>query len=216
MATLADLYPEISVETPRCGRLQIERAMQATLRHFCFETHFWQHDIDPLTLLPFIAASPDTYLYEMTLPEDTEVIAIRNFIYDGKDLAMQSPSWLTDRLGNWRERTGEPWYYLMLSDRRVRFGPASDKVRPMAITGRVVLRPSRRAINFSDDLMEYDQGLIKGALSRLLLMGKKPWSDPGRAKICQMEYMEAVSQAKYQAMKEFSDGAEERSLRSWV
>lgn len=216
MAQLSDLTPEIAVETPQCHRKQVERALQATLRHFCWETHFWQVDIPAITLLPFNEWSPQTYTYELEVPEGTEVLAVRFLVYEERELLMKSVDWLSEHLGPWRTMTGKPRYYFMLSDRRVRLVPASDKVEPIAVDGRVVLRPTRAAQTFGDDLMVYDQGLVSGALSRLLMMGRKPWTDLGRAKSCLAEYNEAVSQAKYEVIKDFSDGPEVRVQRSWL
>ncbi len=216
MATLNDLIPEICIETPKCHVGQIRMALQHTLRDFCRQTHYWQHTIEPITLLAFDERVPSTYLYEIPIPPDTSILGIRQLLYQGQAMPLKSTDWLDGSLGNWRHRSGEPWYVLSMSDRRVRFVPGSDAVRPQAVTGAVVLEPARRSNAFGDDLLHYDQGLIHGTLARLLLIGNRPWTDPARAQSCQIAYLDAVSDAKFHVLKDFSDGAETREQRSWL
>ncbi len=216
MYNLDDLIPEIHVEVPNCHNGMIRKSLQATLRHFCKETYYWQFELPDITLLPFNAQAPDTYLYALDVPAETEVIAIKQLLYQNRPLLMKSTEWLNENLTDWRQQTGDPQYYLQLSDRRVRFVPASDEVKPIAVAGTVILQPTRSASQFSEDLMQYDQCLINGTISRLLSMGNKPWSDTDRAQICQGEYIEGVSQAKHMVMRDFSTGYETMAKRSWL
>lgn len=216
MANIDELIPEVHVETPKCHTGIIKKNLQATLRHFCKETYYWQHEIPDITLLPFNEQAPETYLYTLELPDHTEIIAIKELIYQNRPLLMKSTHWLNDEMPDWRTQTGDPQCYIQLSDRRVRFVPASDEVKPIAIAGHVILQPTRHAEEFSDDILQYDQCLINGALARLLSMGKKPWTNQRRAQVCQLEYVEGVSQAKHMAMRDFSTGYETMARRSWL
>ena len=215
MASLDDLLPEILVECEECSRTQAQRAVQATLRDFCRETHYWHESIPPITLLSFNASASGTYIYRLDIPDDTEVLDVLDFVYNGDPLKMVSVAWLDERLPKWRESTGDPRYYLMMSDRTVRFVPHSDEVQPVAVTGEVVLMPARRSDHFTDDLLEYDQGLIQGSLSRLLPM-KKPWMNMARAQMCQMQYREAISMARLDVMRSFSHGPEVAVKKTWL
>lgn len=215
MATLNDLLPEVLVECDECSRIQAERAMQATLRHFCRETHYWHSTMPPITLLPFNISAVGTYLYTVEVPPDTDLLDVQEFVYNGELLQPVSVSWLDETLPKWREMTGNPRYYLMMSDRAVRFIPHSQEVQPVAISGEIVLMPSRRSENFSDDLLEYDQGLINGTLFRLLPM-KKPWMNTQRAQLCKMQYDESVSLARLDVMRSFSHGPEMAVTKSWL
>lgn len=215
MATLDDLLPEVLVECDACSRPQAQRAMQATVRHFCRETHYWHMDIPAITLLPFNESASGTYLYTLEVPEDTQVLNIIEFIYQGDPLKPVSVAWLDENANQWRGSTGEPRYYLMMSDRTVRFVPHSESVQPIAVTGQVVLMPTRRSEEFSDDLLEYDQGLINGTLFRLMSM-QKPWMNMNRAQLCKLQYDEAISVAKLDVMRSFSHGPEMAVKRSWL
>lgn len=216
MAKLPDLSPEVAAETPECPIGQINKALINTIRDFCWQTYYWQHDMDAITLLPFNKQASGTYIYTLPVPVNTELIAVPTLIYNDKPLVMKSPSWLDENMYNWRLATGEPCYYLMMSDKQVRFVPASDQVRPVSVTGTLILQPTRVTNEFDDRLMEFDQAIINGALARLMLIPKKNWSNTRRATVCEAVYQEGIGRAKFKVLKGFSDGAETIERRSWI
>lgn len=215
MAELKDLYPDIRIEVDGCPVSVMDRAIRQTLRGFCRETWYWLHPVEPLTLQPFVAAAPSTYLYELDTPEDAEVIAVDELVKEGRVLPMRSDAWLDERVPGWREQAGDPQYYLMLTTKTVRFVPASDRVAPMAITGRMVLMPTKQAVTFGDVLMDYSDALAEGVLSRLLQMNK-PWANGPRAQSALNRYVDAVSDAKAKVMQRFNTEVETICQRSWI
>lgn len=216
MATISDLAPEVRVDVPECSGRQISNAIIHTIRHFCWQTHYWQQTMTPITLLPYNDSAPSTYIYDIPVPDGTELITVKELVYEGKPLRQHSPSWFDEHIPSWRTTSGEPEYVLQLSNRNVRFVPASDEVRPIAITGTLVLRPTRASTEFSDDLMEWDQALINGSLARLLFMNKKAWNNTRKAAACEMAYNEAVSQCKMDVLREFSNDPETVVHTSWL
>ena len=64
--------------------------------------------------------------------------------------------------------------------------------------------------------MEYDQAIINGALSKLLLIPNKKWSNPRRATVCDALYQEGIGRAKFMVLKGFSDGPETIERRTWL
>ena len=216
MATVDDLAPEVRVDVPECSGRQISNAIINTIRHFCWQTHCWQEPMESITLLPFNDNAPSTYIYDIPVPDDTELITVKELVYEGKPLRQHSPAWFDEQIPGWRTNTGDPDYFMQLSNRTVRFVPASDDVKPIAITGTLVLRPSKSSKQFSDDLMQWDHALISGAQARLLFMNKKAWNNPRKAAACEMVYNEAVSQCKMDVLREFSNDPETVVQRSWL
>lgn len=215
MAELKDLYPDIRLEAEGCPTAVMDRAIQMTLRDFCRDTWYWLHDIEPLTLVPFIAEAPDTYLYQLDVPDEAEVLAIDSLLLDNLPLSMKTPGWLDEYLPGWRGSSGHPQYFLMLSGKTIRFVPAANEVMPNAVTGQIALIPTPKARTFADGLMDYDAGLAQGALAKLLNMNK-PWANPQRAQMTRAVYLEAVSDAKSKVMQRFTDGVETPVQRSWL
>ena len=216
MATLMELSPEVRVEVPDCPIGLINKTLVNIIRDFCWKTHHWQHAMESITLLPYNASAPDTYIYTLPLPSNTELVDIHRLIYEGLPLRMQSPAWLDEHQDKWREATGEPKFYILLSNKQVRFIPASDQVRPLAISGMLALRPTRTTNIFDDSIMEFDQAIVNGAIARLLIMPKQLWSDSRRAGVCQVAYQDGISLSKMQVLKGYSDGVEMAAKRSWL
>ena len=215
MAHISDLTPEVRVELPDCPSVMINRYLVNTVRDFCWQTYYWQQEMTPISLLPMMEQVPDSYLYSLPVPTVTELITVRELLYEGEPLRMRSQDWLDNNLPGWRSLTGDPKYYLMMSDKLVRFVPGSDRVQPGAITGTLVLRPAKKASQFGDCLLDFDQALVCGCLSRMMLMANRPWSNERRAATCAMAYAEGISQAKYRVLKGFSEGAETVERRTW-
>ena len=216
MATFDDLLPGILVEVDGCSQALAEKSLQQVIRNFCRDTHYWKLDIDPITLIPFVPQAPDTYIYTVPVPEGTELVAIDVLSYQHDTvLQPESSGWLDEHMMDWRTSVGEPRYYIRMSSKTVRFVPHSQAVQPVAIRGRVVLRPDLNTRSFGDELLEYDHGLQQGCLHDLLTM-RRPWANPGRAAICRADYQEALSQAKMDVMREFSDKPEVAVRRTWL
>lgn len=218
MATLPELSPEVRIEVPDCPMGLINKTFINVIRDFCWQTHHWQYAMEAITLLPYNASAPDTYIYTLPVPTNTELVSVINLIYEGLPLRMCSPNWLDEHQDRWRDATGEPKFYLMMSDKQVRFIPASDQVRPLAVAGLLALRPNRVTNEFDDGLMEFDQAIISGAISRLLVMPGKLWSSRAaqrRSVAAEAVYSEGVSQAKMQVLKGFSEGVETIVRRPW-
>ena len=215
MADLNAFYPDIKLEVEGCPLSVMNRVIVQILRHFCRETWYWLHDIAALTLLPHVDDAPQTWLYQLDVPDGAEVLAIDEIMLDGRTLPMKSDQWLDERLPGWRNAVGTPLYYLMLPDHRLRLVPAADQLAPLAVAGRVALMPVTGATTFGDCLLDYDSGLASGMLARLLSMNK-PWANGQRAQVCQAEYLDAVSDARAKVMQRFSAGPETVYQRSWL
>ena len=216
MADFSELVPNIQVETKSCSTGLINRTLRWTLQEFCQRTHYWQADIEPITLLPFIELAPGSYIYPLSAPAGSRIIAVREFVKDGQTLLERSPSWLDEHYQGWRSATGDPRFFMMMSDRQVRFVPASADVQPIAISGRIILEPDRNAETFGDDLFRFEEGIVNGVLSRLMAMRGKPWTDGARASVCANIYQAAISEAKQEAMRDWDYGPITTQKVAWV
>ena len=216
MVRMSDIIPDIKVEAPECHTGLIQNRLIATLRHFCKETYYWRYELPAITLLAFMEQAPSTYFYTLSIPDNSEILAIDELIFEHRPLKMKSRAWLDENLPQWRESTGEPRYFIMQQNGDIRFVPASDRIRPIAVTGTVILQPGRSSTEIDDGLMRYDRCLIAGTLSRLLMMANKAWTDADRSQVYQSEYIEGLSQAKNMVMRDFSDGYEVLAKRSWL
>ena len=216
MADFNLLLPNVQVETKSCSIGLINRTIRWTIQEFCQKTHYWQHRISPITLLKFTDNAPGTYIYSLPIPEGSRMVVVREFVMDGQTMVERSVDWLDEYLPDWRSAVGNSQYYLMLSDRQVRFIPASDAVKPLAVVGRLVLEPNHTSTTFGDELLRYEEGLVNGVLSRLLTMKSKPWTDGPRASVCSGIYQMAISDAKQEALRDWNYGGITTEKAAWV
>lgn len=202
----SELVPDVQIETRSCATGVITRAIRWTVQDFCRQTHYWHHEIEPLTLLTFVPEASNTYIYRLPIPDHTRILAVANLSKSQLPLFERSPDWLNEHMPYWREASGDPRYVLMMSDRQVRFVPASDKVQPVAVTGSVILEPDDKAGECGDELARYHEALVAGTLAKLLTMRNRPWTDGARAGVCAATYQMAISEARQEAMRHWTYG----------
>ena len=215
MAELKVFYPDIKLEVGGCPVSVMNRVIVQVLRQFCRDTWYWLHDIDSLTLLQHVDDAPQTWLYQLPVPDNAELLAIDELVLHHNRLVMKSDSWLDENLSGWRNAVGTPRYFMVMPQNVVRLVPASETTEPMAVSGRVVLMPRSDAVTFADVLLDYESGLASGALARLLVMNK-PWANAQRGQLCQLDYLEAVSDAKSRVMQRFNNDVETIARTSWL
>lgn len=215
MAELKVFYPDVKLEVDGCPVSVMNRVIIQVLRKFCRDTWYWLHDIDSLTLLQHVPDAPQTWLYQLPIPDNAELLAVDELLLHKRRLAMKSDQWLDENLPDWRNAVGTPRYFLLIPQRLVRLVPASDQTEPLAITGRVVLMPRSDAVTFPDVLLDYESGIASGVLSRLLVMNK-PWANAQRGQLCHLDYLDAVSDAKSRVMQRFSSDVETIAQKSWL
>ena len=212
----SDWLPDLQVEIKTASIGLLHRHFRWTMNNFCQRTHYWQEPTQPITLLPFQKDALTTYIYPVSVPKYAQLLAIQHFTYDQKILLERSASWLNENLPDWRSMTDQPRFFMMLTPNMVRFVPASKKVQPQAINGRMVLQLDCNGTFFPDYFAEYQEGLINGILARLLVLKDKPWTDGQRAAICQTVYEQTVSEAKERQMRDWNYGPTTTASVSWT
>lgn len=214
--TFSDWLPDLQVEIKTASIGLLRRHLRWTLVNFCQRTHYWQEPIAPITLLPYQPDVLTTYVYPVPVPKQTQMLSIHDLLYNQRPLLAKSANWLDANLPDWRTMVDNPRFFLMLAPNMVRFVPASREVQPLAVTGRVILQPDSEGTWFPDSFAEYQEGLINGALARLLVLNNKPWTDGQRAAVCQAVYEQAVSAAKERQMRDWNDGPILVNRVSWI
>lgn len=59
---------------------------------------------------------------------------------------------------------------------------------------------------------KYAEAITAGAMHNLLLMSKKPWSDPARATLYAAKYADAVAEASYRSLGSAAQGGSESAI----
>jgi len=170
MATLDVFEPDIAVQiVGGCPSVTIERAVLNAAIDFCLRTHAWQLALD--------SASVDAsdFPYEIPTPTDAELHRVLTVI--AGDVALQPVAADSlDAEGVWREIEGPPRVWLMEDQDNLIIHPLPSVSVDLLV--RASFKPSRTAISIPDFLAsDHYETIQSGALSRLLMMPKREWTD---------------------------------------
>lgn len=195
---LTAFYDLLLPEVPGCTTAMLDLQLRETARAFCQQTSAWR--------LPFtnvnLVAGQATYTLVPSEPE-SEVVRVVKLTLNG-ELMWED----TDR-----EQRGvnasEPKYLrneppFTLSLNLMEITLMADEVPTASVTGGMVItgamKPTANAASLPDFLIgQYSDAMRYGTLSRLMVMGKKPWTDRDLATAYMGKWQEQLNFAAYQA-----------------
>lgn len=158
-----------------------------------------------------IAVVGGTHTYAITAPADSAVSQIMTAHWDGRTepLEPQDPDWFDKWLPRWETESGQPEFY---------YRPDFDSIRLVrtpdadgTVNLRVALKPTETATQVPDFLFaQYRRHITAGTLAELLMMSRKPWSDPARGQMLRGEFISLINAAAANR----SRGLTRRPLRS--
>ena len=178
MASFESFMKDVLPYVPGCPDTVVENALRSSTIELCEKAAVYTKELDPITTVAGI------YEYEFGQPTGTKVDKIIWGIYDGKDLEAITPRMLESRKPKWREsnNTSTPEYFLQQSPDLFWLIPVPDTTKASGIIMNVSLKPSRSSNNILTQVADdYRDGIIFGALWRLLRMPQRDWSDPQAA-----------------------------------
>lgn len=221
MASFADLLPEVLPDVPGCSDPLAEREIRNAVIRFCERTGVLKHTApaqDIVALEPrYAIEAPTGYTFHSVLWLKVGTSQpLKSMSADFLDLIWRGDShWschcdaFTGRGDDWRDyQQTEPSAYML-----ERAG-GQDVLRLVGIptvavagglTYRLALKPLRTATEVEDFLLEdYYQTLAKGALSVLLRIPKKAWTDTARGVALAEEFENECGDARRDALKDFT------------
>lgn len=183
MADLSDLYPSLRIELPGVIEPLLEDEVVKAVQDFLIRSGVWKHTCPDL--LPWETVRTFPVLTEGTdIPTNTRVTRLDEvkFASDGtslKKVKFATREQLDDIYSNWEVKTGSTplrW----TSD-----GPGAWRIVPIAVADvadsikiRVVLSITNAATEIPDFIFyEFEESLKYGALSRLMKIPGKDWTD---------------------------------------
>ncbi len=184
---LEDFLPMVLPYAPGCADIQAEHAVRQAATEFCDRTDAWTLDLDEMLT---VAGETD---YEMEVDSQSTVTRLLRVRIGGIDVPMV-------RRGNSAGIEYSPAQVAMAVDRstlRILAAPAVDNV-PVLVS--VALSPSPRAERIDDTVARpHANSIVYGALSRLLMMPGKPFTDMRAAQTFEAKFTEAINTARTRA-----------------
>ena len=174
MASFDSLIRDILPYVPGCPDSLIESNLRSATIEFCEKSRAYVHDLDAINSVSGV------FEYEFDQPTGTEVHQVLWATYDGHDLDPISPRSLELNFPDWRDRGGTPTVYLQKTPSSFWLVPVANSDKELLMG--VALKPTRTSNSISTEFSNtYRDGLMYGAVYRLLRIPAKEWTDPSAA-----------------------------------
>lgn len=149
-----------------------ENAIKRTVIEFCSSTLVWKHTPDPINVVAGTSA------YTIAAPTDSVVAAVLSAQIDGQPIDPKSLDWLDSNVPRWRTQAATPEYFTQTEPQQLILAPLPSSTLASGLTLTVGLQPSQSAVGFPQWIFDqFLYVLADGAISKLMLMSDKPWTD---------------------------------------
>lgn len=206
MAAFSVITPDIIAAIPEVPKFVAERQVLRALRDFAEESRAWRVNIELGTVASTALIDLSSLL--PTGSELVDIISIKN-ILGGQPvlpttfmrLDKDSNDWRTDEDLNAR-------YYVLEGNNTIRLAPIPSTTIVTKYYARVAVKPVLATATTVDDVIanKYDQLLVHGALAKLFLLPRKPWTDANLAVYHQNLFDLGTDAARTEASEEFQTG----------
>lgn len=172
LASFESLVTDVLPYVPGCSESLVETNIRSATIELCEKSNAYTYDLDPITTISGI------YEYEFDQPSGTDVHQILWATHDGNDLDPISPRSLELNYPDWRDRSGIPSVYLQKTADTFWLVPVPNSSSKEVLVS-VALKPTRTTNNIDTEFSDtYRDGIIFGAIYRLLRIPAKQWTDP--------------------------------------
>ena len=193
MASYESLLPDIIPMVSSCPDTLIENAIRSATIELCEKAGVYQVELDPVTTIA------NLFEYDLEPPSGTTVHEILWITYDGTDLEPITSALLEQRIPEWRQsgNEGTPEYFVKQSQSLFYLAPVPNVTKVSSVLIRAILKPTHTSTSCSDDVMnDYRDTLINGALTRLLRMPSREWTDYAGAGVFASLFSQQVVEAE--------------------
>lgn len=179
-----DFYDLMMPDVPGCPSAAADSALRQSAIAFCEQSLAWQGTH------PDVPVAAGAAEYAFTPPADAVVHAIIHAALDGEEIALYpgEPGMGSKGMGgiNRHGRKGIP-AYILADTASLTFVPAPGAPGMLSMT--VAFKPSPASTGIVDgQFSEYREAIVHGALVRLMLSPKKPYSSTQLAQYHQQQF----------------------------
>jgi hypothetical protein len=205
MADISDMVPDVRAEIPEIPGFVAERQLLRSIREFCAATQAWRVNVQIST-----TADVETIDIEALLPTATElidVISMKN-VAGGQPVLPKTHAWLDENTTDWHTDTDlNAKYYIQQDLNELRLSPIPSVTTAFQYDVRLSVKPTLAATEASDILVSrYNEIFIHGALAKLYLLPRKPWSDTNLSAYHMSQFTGSFFRATAEAADEFQKG----------
>lgn len=225
MKSILKLLPDVVLEAPGVPHMVALQALSSAVRDFLTRSEVWKQWTGPLdvTAATAVLSIPNAVLDSLDLTQTTVRVHSLKWLDTGKLITFRTESQLQDMDCMWRTREATPpsafTQEISSTDTAlaVRLYPVPPATIVDAIDARLVITtqtyPGTGIAGAGDDdvtipdsiFARYYDTMVRGALSRLLRMGGRDWTDKVQARDYAQQFETEIVRAKSQADAEFGN-----------
>ncbi len=205
MTAISDFVPDVRVEIPEIPSFVAERQLLRATREFVEETRSWRVNIQVSTTVDIATVNLVGFL-----PANTELVDIisAHNINGGAPPIPRTYAWLDKNVSDWRTNSAlDAKWYMLDGNTTIRFVPTPSATVVDQYDVRIAVKPLLTATIIDDVVAnKYNELIIHGALAKLYLIPRKPWTDANLAVFHQNMFQAGMPGARTEAAEEFQTG----------
>lgn len=149
-----------------------ERAIKRAVIEFCAGSWVWQHLMDPIDVVA------GESFYDLEPPTGGDISAVMHVECNGLPLVNKSLEWLNKEHPSWRLDRETPKWFTQVTPDQLILAKVPDATVAGGLYVTLAVEPSQSSTSFPKWIWnQYIYALVDGALSTLMLMPDKPWTD---------------------------------------
>lgn len=192
--SFSELFPEVLAVAPSCPDPTIVRALRNATRELCKEAKCYRYTIENETV------QADESEFEFYVPDDTVMVSPIELTINGLPLLPTSIQLLNQDDSDWRTASGAPKEYIRTWDQMgvIRLYPIPEETyTTVGLRGQVALKPTRTATVIDETFLDrFEETIIHGALSKLLMIEGKRWYSPQQGQYHEFKFTDYKESAK--------------------
>lgn len=198
-AFLLDVVPHLAADPSEPVTVN---AIKNAAIEFCKKSWIWREYTDPISL------KKGVYTYDLSPNTSADISAVVTARLNDQALTPARQDELDEQLPNWQTVPGTPKKFSQLDTATILMAPLPDIDYPKGLVLSLALQPLRSSDELPDWIAtQYWEGIALGAVAKLMLMTKKPWSDPQTGLDKRQQFEAAIGDAKDDVLKGLSRAA---------
>lgn len=189
-------YQDIVVHLPECPEPLMDNAIRNAAIEFCQRTLAWNEAMDAESV-----AATDLPYQVVGWPSGSVVCDILAMSVGGKQVDQKNARTL-DQRGDWRAETGAVEGYIQTAQDAFDLWPRPAEAVSVIVTA--AFAPTKTADTLPDFLYhQYAEAIAAGALARLFVIPRQPWTDPAAGSGWGGLFNGAIGETRASVMRSF-------------
>lgn len=168
-----------------------ENAIKRAVIEFCSSSWIWKYLPDPMDVV-----AGEAY-YDLEPLSGTDITTMMDVLHNNVPITPKTTTQLDNEIPGWRTTKLTPKYYTQVDTEQLILAPVPADNVASGLTMTLVLQPSQTATGFPKWIFnQYIYALADGAISKLMLMPGKPWSDAATGLDRRARFENAIANAR--------------------